>query len=187
MNIHQKSSVANLRQRPLIFLDLETTGLKVQEHEILEIGAIKTEPKKPFKILDQLEIRVKPKNLHKADPKALKVLEYSDLAWTDAVELSEALRKLDAFAEGGVLVGFNINFDWACLDRAYHYVGRTDPFYYQRIDVMSMAYQKLYGKRSIKRFSLVELCRYLGIKTTEHHHALADAKTTYQVFKALVY
>ncbi len=186
MNIKNPQHYQNLRSRPLIFLDLETTSLKVQENEILEIGAIKVDPKKPFKILGELEIRVKPKHIEKADKTALRVVEYSDLAWADAQPLDKALAALDQFADNGVLVGFNISFDWAVLDRAYHYMGRDDPFYYHRIDVMSMAYEKLFSKRSVKRFSLAELCRYLKLKPKESHHALADAKTTYLVFKALM-
>ena len=186
MNISDPKSYSNLRTRPLIFLDLETTGLKVQEHEILEIGAMKVESKKPFKILDQFEIRVKPKHLEKADQRSLEVVEYSDIAWSDAKPLDQALRMLDEFADNGVLVGFNVHFDWAVLDKAYHFMGREDPFYYQRVDAMSMAYSKLFAKHSIKRFSLAETCRYLDIKQQEAHHALADAKTTYLVFKALM-
>ncbi len=186
MNIKSPQAILNLRSRPLIFLDIETTSLKVQENEILEIGALKVSAKRPFKVLDQFEVRIKPKHIEKADPQSLKIVEYSDLAWADAKTLDVALKALDEFAEDGVLVGYNIHFDWAVLNKAYHYLGREDPFYYQRIDVMSMAYAKMFSKRSLKRFSMAELCRYLNIRLKESHHALADARTTYLVFQKLM-
>ncbi len=185
MDIKTDAHKTVMRGRPLIFLDLETTGLKVQQHEILEIGALKVEPKKPFKVVDQLEIKVKPKNIHKADKDALKIVGYTDQEWENATSLEEALTKLTEFGEDGVLVGCNVCFDWAFLDKAYFSLGKQDPFYYHRLDIVPMAYLKLFAHGSVKRFSLGEVCKYLKIKVENKHRALADAKTTYLVFKKL--
>ncbi len=183
MNIPLKT---NLRQRDLIFIDLETTGLLVQKHEIIEIGAIKVSHKRPFKVLAQFEVKVKPKRLDQADKNALKIVGFTETEWVNAVDLKKALQMLDNFGQDGLLVGYNVNFDWAVLDRAYFNLGRVDPFYYHRLDVMPMAYVKLFGKRSLKRFSLGEICKYLKIKRETEHRALSDAKDTYQVFKKLM-
>lgn len=185
MDIHTDAKLTQMRSRPLIFLDLEMTGLCIQKHEILEIGALKTEPKKPFKKIDSLNIKVKPENLAGADKGALKIVGFSEDEWKEAVGLKEALGLLDKFAEDGVLVGYNVTQDWAMLDKAYFNLGRQDPFYYHRLDVMSMAYQKFFAKRSIKRFSLGQVCAYLNIDRSRSHRALDDAEITYQVFKKL--
>lgn len=176
-----------MRNRPLIFLDLEMTGLQTQKHEIIEIGALKVSQRKPFKVLAELEIKVKPENLGKADKEALKIVGFSKEGWQDALSLKEALSLLDQFAENGILVGYNVTADWAILDKAYFSLGRQDPFYYHRLDVMSMAYLKLYSKISIKRFSLGNICKYLKIPRENKHRALDDAKTTYLIFKKLFY
>ncbi len=185
MDIYADNGVFNMRHRPLIFVDIETTGLAVQKHEIIEIGALKVEPKKPFKIIEELSIKVKPTNLEVADRKSLATVNFTQSEWSKALRLEDALRQLYIFGLGGVMVGFNVNFDWAFLDRAYFQSGLSDPFYYHRLDVMSMAYMVLFRKKSLKRFSLKELSKYLKISNSVEHRALADIKITYLVFKKL--
>ncbi|MDO8498252.1 MAG: 3'-5' exonuclease [bacterium] len=185
MDIKVDAAKTSMRSRPLIFLDLESTGLNVQEHEILEIGALKTNPRPPFRVLGELEIKVKPENLEKADKDALKIAGFSSEGWKDALPLKEALLLLDKFAQDGVLVGFNVTYDWAMLDRAYFSQGRCDPFYYHRLDVMSMAYFKLFKKRTIARFSLGNIVKFLKVERGTKHRALEDARATYLAFRAL--
>lgn len=178
-------SQLDFRSRPLIFLDLETTGLRAQKHEIIEIGALKVDPKKPFKVLGELQIKVKPKNIRWATKEALEINGYSAEGWKDAMELEDALKILDEFGREGVLVGFNVSFDWAFLDRAYFALGKRDPFYYHRLDVMALVYFKMFSERKMKRFSLGEACRLLKIERKSAHRALDDARVTYLVFKEL--
>ncbi len=185
MDIKTDAHRTTIRQRPLVFLDLETTGLEVQKHEILEIGALKVQPKKPFRVLGELSLKVKPKHLENADKQALKIVGFSEEGWEGAVSLEEALKQLDEFGQDGVLTGYNVSFDWSVLDKAYFSLGRQDPFYYHRLDVMPMAYLKLFPKRSIKRFSLGEMGRTLGIPDFKKHRALDDARATYRIFKKL--
>lgn len=185
MDIKTDAHNTVMRSRPLIFLDLECTGLEVQKHEIIEIGAMRVTQKKPFKILEELSLKVKPENLKNADKTALKMVGFSEELWRDAISLKEALKKLDDFAQGGILVGYNVSYDWAMLDKAYFSLGRQDPFYYHRVDVMAMAYMKLFSKRSIKRYSLGQISKFLKVSRGESHRALDDAKATYLVFKAL--
>lgn len=180
-----KNSDKKMRNRPLIFLDTETTGLRISAHEIIEIGALKVNPKPPFNIVEELEIKVAPKHIETASPEAMKINGYTKEEWKCALSLEKALERLDIFAEGGILAGYNVSFDWAMLDRAYFTLGKIDPFYYHRLDVMAMAYIKLFPKIKVKRFSLGEVCDYLKIKRENKHRALSDAKATYLVFKKL--
>ncbi len=186
MNINSDTGTLKYRARPLIFLDLETSGLEAEKHEIMEIGAVKVSPRKPYKILGELEIKVNPKKFETADPEALKVVEYSREKWKDATSVETALKALDEFATDGILVGFNVTFDWAMLQKAYFELGKLDPFHYHRLDVLSMAYLKLYGKSSLKRFSLSNVCKVLGVERGDKHQALSDARATYLVFKKLI-
>ncbi|MFA5932875.1 MAG: 3'-5' exonuclease [Microgenomates group bacterium] len=186
MNIKQDKNPSEMRDRPLIFLDIESTGLDIQNHEIIQIGAIKTSSQKPFKMVAEINLKVKPERIEDADKDALKLVGYTEAGWKDAISLQEALTILDDFAKGGVLVGYNVNFDWAILYKAYHGLGRIDPFYYHRVDVMSMAYLTFFPKEEIKRFSLGEICTHLKINRDAAHDALDDAKVTYLVFKKLM-
>lgn len=186
MDVKQKSEYKDMMGRPLIFLDLEATGLRIQRHEILEIGALKVSPENPYKVLDKLEIKVKPEYMRRADKDALKLVGYTDKEWESAISLKEALEKLDKFGKEGVLAGYNVSFDWAMLDKAYFSLGRIDPFYYHRLDVMPMAFIKLHDQSKLKRFSLGEISDYFGIKRDVTHRALSDAEATYLVFKKLI-
>lgn len=175
-----------MRNLPLVFIDIESTGLSVQDNEIIEIGALKVEGKPPFNIIDQLNLKVLPQNIEKADKDALKIVHYSKESWQDGLGLEKALLALDEFCKNGaVMVGFNLTFDWAILDKAYHLFGRIDPFHYHRIDVLAIAYYKLFAQEKLQRFSLGELCKYFGIERETKHQALDDAKVTYLVFKKL--
>lgn len=185
MDIKTKKKELPFCERPLIFLDLETTGLSPQKHEILEIGAIKVKSEAPFDILEELEIKVKPEHLETADPEGLKVAGYSEEGWQGALSIKEALEKLDQFGKDGVLVGYNVTFDWAFLDKAYTSLGRIDPFHYHRLDILSMAYFKLAFKTLKDKFSLGTVCQKLAIQREFQHRALYDAKATYLVFKQL--
>lgn len=187
MDIQQiKNPDLNFRQRNLIFLDLETTGFSVDRNEILDIGALKVENNFPFKILGEFELQVKPTHLETADKESLKIVRFSETAWQNAKDLNIALSLLDNFGSGGILVGFNISFDWATLTKAYSSLGRTDPFYYHRLDIMTVAFTKLYNQPTLKRFSLGELCKFFQIDRSSHHQALSDIKATYEVFKKLM-
>lgn len=185
MDINTDSSKVVMRSRPLIFLDLETTGLEIQKNEILEIGALKVSSKKPFTILGELSLKVKPQHIQNANKQALKIVGYTEESWIGAISVEEALKHLDEFSENGILVGYNVSFDWAVLDKAYFSLDRQDPFYYHRVDVMAMAYLKLFSKRKLKRFSLGEVSKYLGLERLMAHRALDDAKMTYNIFKKL--
>lgn len=187
MDIRQiKNPDLNFRQRNLIFLDLETTGFSVADNEILEIGALKVESNPPFKILSEFEVKVKPTHLETADPESLKIVGFNQTDWQEAQDLKTSLELLDQFGNGGILIGFNISFDWATLAKSYSSLGRIDPFYYHRLDVMTMAFTKLFNNPTLKRFSLGELCKLFQIERDSHHQALSDIKATYDVFKKLM-
>lgn len=185
MNIHSVDQTTFYRSRPLIFLDLETTGLDVQKCEILEIGAIRVNPKKPFKIEEELSFKVKASHIENAEKEALKIIGYSNKSWQDAISLEKALKILENFSRDGVMVGFNVSFDWAFLHKAYSEIGKEEPFHYHRLDVLSMAYLKLFNRKNIKKFSLSIICDELKVLRGDKHHALSDAKATYLVFKKL--
>lgn len=186
MNIYSVKNDIKYRDLPLIFLDLETTGLEVQNHEIIEIGAIRISSKFPFEIEEELSIKVAPLNIEKADKKALKVNGFTEEKWKDAMSLQKALKILEDFSKNGVIAGYNISFDWAFLHKAYSEIGKEEPFHYHRLDVLSMAYLKFYSDKSVIRFNLSNICETLKVPRGNKHEALEDARATYLVFKKLL-
>ena len=76
----------------LVFIDIETTGLNVFIHEIIEIGCVLVNSS--LKIIDEFEIKVKPQNIQNADNISLKINHYKDKDWKDALTLTEAMKIL---------------------------------------------------------------------------------------------
>lgn len=186
MDIYSADQKINYRSRPLIFIDLETTGLDVQKYEIIEIGALRVNPEKPFRVEEMLSLKVKPININNADKEALKINGYTEKKWVKAIDLDKALKMLEEFSKQGVMVGFNVSFDWAFLHKAYSKMGQEEPFHYHRLDVLSMAYLKLFDNPKITKFNLSALCVKFKVQRGNKHQALADAKATYLVFKKLL-
>lgn len=185
MNIYTVKNDIKYRDLPLIFLDLETTGLEVQNHEIIEIGAIRVNSKSPFEIEEELSLKVLPFDIEKADKKALKVNGYTEEKWKNAIPLQKALKTLENFSKNGVMAGYNVSFDWAFLHKAYSEIGKEEPFHYHRLDILSMAYLKFFSDKNVKRFNLSNICEILKVPRGNKHQALDDAKATYLVFKKL--
>jgi len=94
----------------LVFVDVETTGLDPERHELLELAAVRVDPH-TLEPIDHASVRVRPTRLADADPKALEVNGYSDEAWRDAVTLATGLRRLAPLFEDALITGHNVGFD----------------------------------------------------------------------------
>jgi DNA polymerase III epsilon subunit family exonuclease len=174
-----------MRERPYLFLDLETTGLNPGYQEICEIGALLVS-QSDLKVIKTFDRKVKPEHIETASPEALKICGYTPEKWVDAISLKEGLTELSELAHGAVLMGFNVTFDWAYLQAGFNQVGLPDPFYYHRVDVMSAVFAKYYNNQKFNKFSLRECCQYFGITNRHAHTALADAEATYEVYAAMM-
>ncbi|MBN9392999.1 MAG: 3'-5' exonuclease [Chloroflexi bacterium] len=182
----EKSSKGPMRNRPILFLDLETTGLNPGYQEISEIGAVLVS-QPDWQVITTYEAKVLPSHLETAQPEALLIGHFDAAVWEkEGRPLKQALEELSEIGQGAILAGFNVTFDWAFLQAGFNLVELPDPFYYHRYDVMSAAFSMLYGKTEFKKFSLSECCRYFGVTNTKAHSALADAQATYEVFVGLM-
>ncbi|HEX2912340.1 MAG TPA: 3'-5' exonuclease [Chloroflexia bacterium] len=175
-----------MKQRSLLFLDLETSGLNPGPHEITEIGALLVSQPN-FEVIKTYEAKVLPTHLETATPEALDIGHFNKEVWErEGRPLRQALEELSALGQGAVLAGFNVTFDWAFLQAAFNLCDMPDPFYYHRYDVMSAAFSMLYNRPEMRKFSLSECCRFFGVNNRNAHTALADAEATYQVFLGLM-
>jgi DNA polymerase III epsilon subunit-like protein len=184
-----------MRERDLLFIDIETTGLNPLIHEITEIGAVKiSQP--DFNYICGINERIMPSNLQFADQQALRINRFELSHWQGAgKDLNEVMEDLYRIGKDCVLVGYNITFDWSFIQRAFEQTRLPDPFFYHRVDVMSMAWAKFAntfeprtdGKEFyMSRFSLSECCYRFGIENEQAHTAYSDAKATMEVYKFLV-
>ena len=175
----------SFRNKNLLFIDIETTGLDISKHEIIEIAAILVNTKN-MKVISRFVIKVKADNIKIADPRALKITGYNNKEWKKAASLREALIKLSDFGKDAILIGWNIASDWSFLGRDYYKLKIEPEFDYHKLDAMSIAYAKLIGDDKYNHMRLVKVGPLLGFKSWKIHSALDDVTVTYKVFKKLM-
>ena len=175
--------------RPMLWVDLETTGTNPDVHEIIEIAAV-------LRGIDRQEIgrfeaKVQPMRIEVATPRALEVNGYTPERWAGATTIEAALDQLHALAAAAdvepVLAGHNVGFDKAFLARALDRdtTGNPLPVDYHAIDTASLAWPLCAAGR-IDGISLAKVCMFFGISNEGEHGAMRDVERAIAVYDALV-
>ena len=183
----------------LLAIDLETTGLDPQYHEIVEIGAVLLDNK--FNELGTFEYLVCPEYPERA-------LSFNDdgtvrnnlalFNWGQLMRLGEniyhTVTHLENFVRGHVretkevcLFGQNIKFDDGFLRAAYKQCEQDWPFDYHAIDLVSMWYQwyMFNTGKPPESLSLKKIGEYFEIDNPTEHRALADIQFTIQLARKM--
>ncbi len=173
------------------FIDTETTGLDAERHELIEVAGVVvriTDPKNldAYEVVEEFEYKIKPERIGDADPVALKVNHYDPSNWGSAVSLKEAMTGVSTKTEGAVLVAHNVAFDSMFLERAFKATGVVNKMHYHRLDTISMAYAVLHGNEDVDHLSLRALCNHFGIVQDVQHEAMADVRSTLELYKKLM-
>lgn len=172
------------KPRDLVFVDLETTGLDPERHDIVEIGVVRVDGR-TLEVLAELELRVVPERVENADPEALAVSGFDPGSWSDAVPLAVALGQLAPLLSGALVAGHNVGFDWSFLVAAHRRVGLPLPEVdYHRLDTASLAWT-LASNGEIRSMSLDPVAEHLGLERPTPHRALADAHCSLNVARRL--
>jgi len=188
----QGEKKSRLKQEPLAFIDLETTGLLTTQHEIIEIGCIIANQTggdrgvPHITLREELDIRVRPQHLETADIEALAINGYTEDRWHDAISLKEALTIVSEKTAGCIMVGQNVTFDWNFLAVAFEQEGIDCLMDYHRIDTMSMSFAKFQHDPAVQSFSLRAMAAHFGIEQKKAHQALDDIRVTFEVYKKLI-
>jgi DNA polymerase III epsilon subunit-like protein len=173
-----------MRKHNLAFIDIETTGLNVLEHEIIQIGCVVTDPE--FNILEEFEIKIKPEQIEKADKVALRINKYDPADWVFAYTLAEGMKIFSKKVKNCIMLSHNIVFDFSFLEAAFLKTKIENSMHFHKLDTISFAWAKLHKKKEINHFSLRELCLYFNIENKNAHTALSDARATYELYKKLM-
>ena len=157
-----------------VCVDLETTGLNPKTDRIIEIGAVRVERGVQT---GTFETFVNPGRLL---PEAIVGLTgIRDEQLSGAPDIREVLPELLAFAEGEVLLGHSVLFDYSFLKKAA--VNQKKKFEKQGIDTLKIARTFL---PELESRSLDFLCRHYEIPH-KAHRALADARATCALYEKL--
>jgi len=170
------SRIPPLRHQPIVFLDVETTGLDPKVHEIVEIAIVALEGT----IL--LDTKVKPVNLASADQRALKINGYLDHPelWDGAPTFDEIKDDVMEALKHKVVVGQNPNFDRNFVVEALARCGVASPQKRVKrhvVDVITLAWEHLVPC-GLNKLNLAAECEFMGIPLNrdERHGALPDAQ-----------
>ncbi len=165
-----------LDELPLIFLDLETTGLALAAgHRVAEVALLRVRGAHEEGRLVSMVNPGRP-----LDPGAAAVNGLSDELLAEAppfAMLAPALKQLTA---GAVLVGHNVRFDLMFLQHELAACGQP-PIAEHCLDTLTLA-RRLMRRRS---YSLAALASELGLPAPTHR-ALDDALATQALFAHLV-
>lgn len=179
-----------MRKHNLAFIDVETTGVDPEKHEIIELGVVLVkqlgEEGKDFEVISELDLKIKPEHIETADPQALKVNGYDEGQWIFANTLKEAMTVFSEKTKDAIFVAHNITFDNAFIEKAFQKTGVLSQMFYPKIDTISVAYAKLHKNLKVEKFRLQKLCEYFGIQNNKAHTALSDARATFEVYKKLM-
>ncbi|RLD63205.1 MAG: 3'-5' exonuclease [Bacteroidetes bacterium] len=162
-------------KRPIVFFDLETTGLDVVNDRIVEISIVKVSP-------DGKE-EIKTKRLNPTIPiseEATKIHHITNEDVKDEPTFKSIAKSLAKFIEGCDIAGFNSNkFDVPLL---------VEEFLRADVDI-DMKKRKFIDVQSIfhkmeKRTLIAAYKFYCNKDLTQAHSAEADTLATYEVLKA---
>lgn len=162
-------------KRPIIFFDLETTGVDTSRDRIVEISMVKV-------MVDGERItktrRINPQMAIPAASTAIHGITDEDVA--DCPTFAQVARSLAQFIEGCDFGGFNSNrFDTPVLVEEFLRAGVDIDFKRRNfIDVQNIFHKK-------EQRTLVAAYKfYCGKDLTDAHSAEADTVATYEVFLA---
>lgn len=179
--------VDDLRSKDLCFLDVETTGALFGHHEIIDIGAIRTD----FAGLEKKGSwtrRVRPRHPERVSPRAREVNGFSEQEWGNENEASNALwLEFVHFVDGCVPVAHNPAFERAFLTLGAAAAAVDDlRMDYHWIGTESLAWP-FYLDGDLKEMSLGAICDFVGIpRESDPHRSINGALTCNRVYCALV-
>lgn len=172
-------------ERYLAITDVETTGLDWDVHEIIEIGLIVAR-QPDLKIVDELDVKVKPEHIETADPRSLEVNGYNEEEWREAASLKEAMVQYQEKVEGAIFLAHPLTVDFSFIDRAFRKTGLENPMDYHQLDLFSMAWILKRDDEKLPRVSLRALAEYFGLEgEPTPHRALNGARLAYDILVRL--
>jgi DNA polymerase-3 subunit alpha (Gram-positive type) len=174
-----------LIDRPFAIVDLETTGLNPQEHEIIEIGLVLVE-QRTLRTLDRFESKVKPLWPERISPIAQKLNGYNDADWIGAPPLRQVLADFAERTKDAMLYSWNVSFDWPFLQRAFYInADIKNQMDYHRLCLMSQA-QFVLRDKGLTSMSQDAVAKFLGVEPEPAvHRAINGADLSLRILKKM--
>jgi len=162
-------------RKPLVIIDLETTGVSIASDRIVEISALKVMPSGAE---EWLTMRLNPGI--PISPEATRIHGIMDADVANEPHFKDVAKKIAAFLEGCDLAGFNsMKFDIPILCEEFLRVNVDfNPARHRYVDV-----QVIYHKKEQRTLGAA-FKFYCERELENAHSAQADAAATYEILKA---
>ncbi len=162
-------------KKPLVILDLETTGVSIASDRIVEFSSLKVSPGGAE---EWLTLRINPGI--PISPEATRIHGITDADVANEPHFKDVARKIAAFIEGCDLAGFNsMKFDIPILCEEFLRVNVDfNPARHRYVDVQVIFHKK-------EQRTLGAAYKFYCHKELENaHSAQADTAATYEILKA---
>lgn len=174
----------HLPDQPIVFTDLETTGLSTKNHEIIELGAVITTP--DLEVIEELNFKIQPMRIETASPISLEVNGFDPEDWWDAISLREAIETFAAKTKGASFGGHNAPFDWRFINAAYDELYLPNELSGHVVDNLKFARTALKGL-GFTKFTQEAMAIHFGLEPEPAiHRAVNGARLARDIYGKLI-
>ena len=161
----------NIKDAVFCIVDLETSGGKPDNSQIIEIGAVKIQN---GEIIDSFESLVYCGYV----PKYVTMITgIETAALANAPHLKTVLQKFKEFLSGSIFVAHNVDFDYKFLSNSFKRCGLGE-IANRKVCTIDLARKTIESQK----YGLQHLNEELGLENESHHRALSDARATAKLF-----
>jgi len=168
--------------------DTETTGLKHEKHEIIELAFISYlySDYGDRYVLKKYESKIKPEKIYLAEAEALAINGYEEKKWKDAPKFVSIYEEvLEAFEDSDLLMGQNLIFDLRFFSEMCKRNNLPIPNYPPYLDSKAVA-DRLVREGWLEKSNMDYLCEHYKIELNGRAHtALVDCDRTIKVWDKL--
>ena len=161
-----------LFDKPLCFVDIETTGTSVTHDRIIEVGMLKVVENE---IIDTYESLINP-NTH-VSPFITSITGIAPSDLEDAPSFEAIYPEIYKFLEGSIFVAHNARFDYGFIRQEF---GRFEISYSSPLLCTVRLSRLLYPRH--KRHNLDSIIERFNINCERRHRALDDSRVMFEFF-----
>jgi DNA polymerase-3 subunit epsilon len=163
-----------MQPRRFVICDIEATGLD-QDKEIIEIALITYQDGKVIEVWESLVNPLRPVSEFIRDLTSISMRELNE-----APKFYDIADSVKMRLENAVFVSHNTDFDYQLLQKKFKEMGQDLKI--KTFCTLKVAQAEIPGLRN---YNLDALCSFFGIKISDRHRAIGDAKATLELFKEL--